>query len=409
MTDIVRSIQFKLNIDPSLLSPLFTEWIKVCNYVSQISFHNNQVSNNVQLHKLTYKEIRSNFKLNSQLSCNAIRYVASKYATIKSLKHKIDKPVDFNNASIQLQLKYDFSYSDNGLSLSSLNGRIKNIQFDAPPHIQKYQSDDWQMGGAILFTKHNKVYLSQTFHKAPPDKIHGNVMGIDKGINYLATVFIMSNHQKCKFFGGGFIKHKKKHYQNLKSVLQSKKAQKVSRKSRSLRRLLKQLSSREHNFVKNTNHIISKHIINLANYHNISTIVTENLEGIRQRSKDCGKSLRKLINGWSFYELQSFINYKAEEKGIEVVEIDPKNTSRQCSRCGYCDKKNRHKHNFICGECGYQLHSDLNAAKNIRQRYIIARYSLCDDGLSVNQPGLNYENNLTEAHALSESDGQATT
>nr|MCR5110264.1 transposase [Ruminococcus sp.] len=49
-----------------------------------------------------------------------------------------------------------------------------------------------------------------------------------------------------------------------------------------------------------------------------------------------------------------------------VVYIDPKNTSRRCSKCGYIDKENRETQSrFICLKCGFKENADYNASQNI--------------------------------------------
>jgi len=60
--------------------------------------------------------------------------------------------------------------------------------------------------------------------------------------------------------------------------------------------------------------------------------------------------------------------------GIDVVVINPKNTSRECSNCSYTDKKNRKSQSeFRCIECGYHDNADLNAAKVIRKRALVKK------------------------------------
>ncbi|WP_307724536.1 zinc ribbon domain-containing protein [Nitrosococcus oceani] len=65
--------------------------------------------------------------------------------------------------------------------------------------------------------------------------------------------------------------------------------------------------------------------------------------------------------------------------GMAVIGIDPKYTSQGCSRCGHTEKANRHQHYFLCKACGYELHADLNASRNIRLRGVLARQALCQD------------------------------
>jgi transposase len=87
----------------------------------------------------------------------------------------------------------------------------------------------------------------------------------------------------------------------------------------------------------------------------------ENLKGIRKLNR--GKRMNYLISNWSFYQLQRFIQYKAERKGIEIVKVSPRYTSQICSKCG--NLGSRSKGFFSCSHCGYSLNADLNASLNL--------------------------------------------
>jgi len=59
----------------------------------------------------------------------------------------------------------------------------------------------------------------------------------------------------------------------------------------------------------------------------------------------------------------------AERAGVPVVEVDPRNTSRECPECGHIDKRNRRTQAaFRCRGCGHTGHADCVAAENIRRR-----------------------------------------
>jgi len=70
--------------------------------------------------------------------------------------------------------------------------------------------------------------------------------------------------------------------------------------------------------------------------------------------------------------LQKYIDYKAEEFGIRVEEVEPDYTSQQCSHrgCGFTHPDNRDGDVFRCLKCDKELHADYNAARNVGWRLV---------------------------------------
>ena len=55
----------------------------------------------------------------------------------------------------------------------------------------------------------------------------------------------------------------------------------------------------------------------------------------------------------------------------DVEKVNPRNTSRECHECGHIAKSNRESQAvFQCGRCGHTAHADVNAAKNILERFL---------------------------------------
>jgi IS605 OrfB family transposase len=116
-------------------------------------------------------------------------------------------------------------------------------------------------------------------------------------------------------------------------------------------------------------------------------IALERLTGIRARVRQRKGRQNRRLHGWSFAQLKAFVAYKAEERGCTVAAVSPRHTSQRCSRCGHTARTNRRSRAlFCCRACGYTLHADLNAARNIAAAYRAGSGNAGAGGLPVNQP-----------------------
>jgi IS605 OrfB family transposase len=84
-----------------------------------------------------------------------------------------------------------------------------------------------------------------------------------------------------------------------------------------------------------------------------------------------GRALRRLLSLWQHRSIRQAVTNKAELAGIAVAYVDPAHTSQRCNRCGLIG--NRKRHVFTCPHCGHSQHADVNAAINIRARYVQSR------------------------------------
>lgn len=62
---------------------------------------------------------------------------------------------------------------------------------------------------------------------------------------------------------------------------------------------------------------------------------------------------------------RTLLDYKAVEAGVEVVAVNPRNTSQVCSDCGSIVLKDLSVRLHVCPDCGLTLDRDVNAAKNV--------------------------------------------
>lgn len=193
------------------------------------------------------------------------------------------------------------------------------------------------------------AYISCTVQENPKFEIKTHI-GIDcNTVGNLCAIAIKETGKVYKL--GKRALHVRRKYKAMRHRLQKKGKYKK----------LKNIGNKEQRICRDINHKISKKIVDLA-VANKSVIRFENLKGIR-KSKKNSKSFRGILNSWPFYQLQKFVEYKAQQAGAEVIYIDPYMTSKCCSKCGHIG--NRNKKDFECSNCGHFEHADVNAAFNI--------------------------------------------
>lgn len=148
-----------------------------------------------------------------------------------------------------------------------------------------------------------------------------------------------------------------RHYRN---TLQSK--QKRLQQNNDLRGVKRCRNERE-KYTEQVLDTASKRVVEAAQNAAPAVIVMEELTGIRNQ-------LPARIDDWPFASLQNKIEYKANAAGIPVKKINPRNTSRECRKCGCVDAASRNGDDFTCVNCGYEVHADVNGAINIARRFM---------------------------------------
>ncbi|MBS7268575.1 MAG: transposase [Candidatus Freyarchaeota archaeon] len=95
----------------------------------------------------------------------------------------------------------------------------------------------------------------------------------------------------------------------------------------------------------------------------ISKIAVGRLRGVRKNNHN-GKANSMINNFWSFNYIIKRFREKAEEYGIEVIEVSEYRTSSICPRCG--SKSTAAKGRlFKCLSCGLEAHRDSVGVLNI--------------------------------------------
>jgi putative transposase len=389
---VIRTASIKLQVDDQLSENLLKTidlYTTAYNFCCEIAFNNNLINNGITLHKLTYSTTReylpSQYAISARdCAVGSIKQLRTKIKQDiqkrKYLKNKDKKPFSprcprSKRQAIRLDShSYTFWEEKALLSLLTCNGRVK-IPLQYNSNFSQYKN--WKHTSATLKFRNGNFYLNIQFQTDVNDVPKNNkYIGIDRGINKLAVT------SDNRFSLGGKTKQVCNKYLRERKILQ-----RIG--TRSAKRHLCKLKSKEKRFKADINHQISKQIISPLIPG--TTIVLEDLTGIRDNRTS--KKLRSAINSWNYFQLEQFLKYKAEAKGIHIEYVDARYTSQRCSKCGFIKRSNRKSQSdFKCKECGFELNADLNAARNIVSKHLVATNYPQENSLgeseraAINQP-----------------------
>lgn len=216
--------------------------------------------------------------------------------------------------------------------------------------------------GTLRITKKLGKYIAQIAVDIEPIESTGTVaMGIDLGLKIPAVA--VTENGTTKFCGNGRQNkyYKRKHRANRKKLGKLKKQKAINK-----------LNNKEQRWMQDTDHKVSRQLLNFAKDNNVSVIRLEQLSGIRQTARTSRKN-EKNLHSWSFYRLAQFIEYKAILEGIKVEYVNPKYTSQTCPACG---EKNKAKDRKYQCSCGFKGHRDCVGARNIIIAPVVSGKSL---------------------------------
>ncbi len=179
----------------------------------------------------------------------------------------------------------------------------------------------------------------------PTDK----VVGIDVGLTAFATFSTGEQIPNPRFF-----RSDQKALASLQRRLSKEEKgspQRIKRR-KPVSRVHERIRWRRENFA----HQLSRRI---ASEFGVIAFEDLNIKGMVKNHK-----LAKSISDAAWNQIVQFTTFKAEEAGRRVVLVDPRNTTKMCSRCGVLVEKKLSDRVHVC-TCGLTIDRDLNAAYNI--------------------------------------------
>ncbi len=371
------TIVCKINPTPEQVAKIeatLQAFADACNCINEVV--EPKITHNVTIQNQVYSEVRERFGLASNLAIRAINRVSANRKTAK----RMNKPVrKFLPTSADYDARiFSFREKDWSVSLTLVGGRERFL-VDVGSY-QKGKLSGFTPTSATLVKHQNGTYSVniQVKNDAPSPQKSQDVIGLDLGRRDVAVT------SEGESFSGQQITEIRDRYSRVRASLQKKASEGTRSTRRRTRQTLQRLSGRERRFQSWVNHNVSKHIVGKARQSQCS-IAIEDLTGIRERTNEQprNKTERRRSNSWAFFQLRTFLDYKALGAGVEVIKVSPAYTSQTCHKCLHIHpvkgKSYRSGKTFSCGHCHCSVDADFNGANVIKLL-----------GASVNSPRGSY-------------------
>lgn len=326
-----------------------------CTYIAGIAYEQ-RLASKFKLQRLVYYEVRDRFGLSAQLAIRAIAKVVEAYKRDKSQRvaFRPDGAVVYDERILSFQ-------GLEAVSLATLHGReVVPMQMGDYQRVQFHRAQ----GQADLVLVDGTFYLLVTIDTPEePPLVPERFLGVDLGVINLAV------DSDGNSYTGTAVEAVRQRCATARQTYQAT-------GTKAAKRRLKRMAGKEARFRRWVNHTISKQLVAYAK-DTKAALGLEDLTHIRGRIT-VRKGQRSKHHSWSFRQLRELIGYKAQRAGVPVVFVDPRNTSRTCSQCGFVDKRNRRSQaEFSCIRCGHEAHADLNAARTVATRALVTAPDLC--------------------------------
>lgn len=368
--EIRRTVTILLPDDDDLRQTL-SAFRGVQQAVSEAGFNDGSPLTAVQLQRVVYHTAKGT--LNSQMTITALRLVAGAYASARRNKRPATKPFTFSRKSAMFLVgkrgrDADFR-ADGSLSIWTVGGR-KRLSYTVPVDFRNRLTNAQEIDSLTVIERDGQLIGRVAVTLNVPDPSSVLPVGID--LNETNMLIAVDPDGNDLFVSGKGVKVKNTRTRKTRRRVQQKHATRKAerRDTRSVRRVLKRLGRKQRNRTRTFAQQTAKRLVDWAPVN--SVLVFEDLR-IPQPSKRARQraGVRRRMSQWQHGLVRAAVANKAEERGMAVAFVNPAFTSQDCSRCGL--RGIRRKHRFSCPHCGFEDHADLNAAKNIRDRFTVLR------------------------------------
>lgn len=367
---VKRTITIHIADDPDLRATL-AGFQGVQQRISAVCYNDGTPLSALALHRAVYDQVKGT--ISSQMTCTAIRLVASAYAAAKTNKRPAQRPFAFMRPAALFLVGArgrDARCCDDGtLSIWTVAGR-KRIAYRVPDAFRQTLAEAAEIDSMTVIARDGRLLGRVVVTLRVPDPKGIHPVGID--LNETNALVAVDPDGTTLFVSGRDFKVRnirtRKTRRRLQESLATHKAQKQD--TRSVRRLLKRLGRKHRNRTRTFCQQTAAQLVQWAPADSVLVFERLTLPQISKKLR-VRKGTRRRLSQWQRRMMRQSVTNAAERRGLLVDDVNPAYTSQDCSRCGL--RGVRKRHTFTCPHCGHEAHADVNAAINIRNRSTLLR------------------------------------
>ena len=361
---LIKGVVFRLDTDlPSEAKYLLEDFRLAVNSAVRAGFQARVTSRNA-LNRIAYKDFRQEHpKMYAQHLVSAFEVAGG---VLKNHRRRVRKGVACRIPYVKrLMMKaenqaYKLDRESGAIDLPIRAGCHVKLKLVVSHYHRKYLDDTTLSLGSLTLLPDRVIVAFRKGAPAPYTPV--SVLSLDTNERSLDGVFVDSRSEAAVSVTAAFpdVAIIQQRHHDRRRRLQRKKAH----DRRTARNLCRREGTREHHRIEYRLHQVANAVLSFAEGKK-SAVVLEDLTGIRFKR---GKDMNRRLSLWPRRKLHQIIEYKAEWRGIPVVKVDPRYSSRKCPICGKI-QDSRMGTEFVC-DCGWHLDRHINASINLLQTAI---------------------------------------
>ena len=246
-------------------------------------------------------------------------------------------------------------YNQSGFELEHTfkkNGRLKLSKIgDVKLKLHRFPEGNVKQ---VTLKKINDKWFAFVISEGKTRLEHGNkILGIDLGIKH----YLVDSE-------GNKVEHPKFYEKTQRKLRVAHKNLSRKKKGSHNRLKAKKLLNRIYEKVNNQrNDFLHKTSTNLIRQCKVIVVEDLNIKGMMEQKYFNAKNIQD--SSWN--KFIQMLEYKAENSGVQIIKVNPKDTTKTCSNCGHLQKMPLWIRTYKCENCLFEIDRDENASINIKQ------------------------------------------